>query len=90
MEPLLRAACVMCQLLPPSRKEALPLVTWARREWFTNEAAWDPEYPGLSSLADDLKARNFILLDYNKNVIGLEPMTGFLQRFKPPWAQDQN
>ena len=70
--------------------EALPLVTWARREWFTNEAAWDPEYPGLSSLAEDLKARNFILLDYNKNVIGLEPMNGFLQRFKPPWAQDQN
>jgi len=68
--------------------EALPLVNWARREWFTNEAAWDPEYAGLSSLPEDLRTRNFILLDFNKNVIGLEPMNGFLSRFKPPWAQE--
>jgi hypothetical protein len=67
--------------------EALPLVNWARREWFTNEPAWDPEYPGLSSLSDELKAKNFILLDYNKNVIGLEPMRALLSRYKPPWAQ---
>jgi hypothetical protein len=69
--------------------EALPLVNWARREWFTNEPAWDPEYAGLSSLPDELKAKNFILLDYNKNVIGLEPMNSFLSRFKPPWAWEQ-
>jgi len=68
--------------------EALPLVNWARREWFTNEPAWDPEYAGLSSLPEDLRARNFILLDFNKNVIGLEPMNSFLSRFKPPWAQE--
>jgi len=68
--------------------EALPLVNWARREWFTNEPAWDPEYAGLSSLPEDLRARDFILLDFNKNVIGLEPMNGFLSRFKPPWAQE--
>jgi hypothetical protein len=34
-----------------------------------------------------LKAKNFILLDYNKNVIGLEPMRALLSRYKPPWAQ---
>ena len=68
--------------------EALPLVNWARREWFTNEPAWDPEYAGLSSLPEELKAKNFILLDFSKNVIGLEPMNGLLSRFKPPWAQE--
>jgi len=68
--------------------EALPLVNWARREWFTNEPAWDPEYAGLSSLPEELRARDFILLDFNKKVIGLEPMNGFLSRFKPPWAQE--
>jgi hypothetical protein len=67
--------------------EALPLVNWARREWYTNEPSWDQEYAGLSSLPEDLKARNFILLDYNKNVIGLEPMNSFLSRYKPPWAE---
>ena len=68
--------------------EALPLVNWARREWFTNEPAWDPEYAGLSSLPEDLRAKDFILLDFNKDVIGLEPMNGLLERFKPPWAQE--
>jgi len=68
--------------------EALPLVLWARREWFTNEPAWDPEYAGLSSLPEELRQKDFILLDFNKQVIGLEPMNGLLDRFKPPWAQE--
>ena len=70
--------------------EALPLVNWARREWFTNEPAWDPEYAGLISLPEDLRQKNFILLDFNKQVIGLEPMNGLLDRFKPPWAYENN
>lgn len=70
--------------------EALPLVNWARREWFTNEPAWDPEYVGLISLPEDLRQQNFILLDFNKQVIGLEPMNGLLGRFKPPWAHENN
>jgi hypothetical protein len=68
--------------------EALPLVNWARREWFTNEPAWDPEYAGLISLPEELRSQDFILLDFNKQVIGLEPMNGLLSRFKPPWAQE--
>lgn len=69
--------------------EALPIVNWLRREWFTNEPAWDPEYPGLSSVPEEFRRKNFILLDGGKQVIGLEPMQGFLDRFKPPWAQNQ-
>lgn len=68
--------------------EALPLVNWARREWFTNEPAWDPEYPNLLTVPDDLRSRDFILLDFNKQVIGLEKMTTLMDRFKPPWAYE--
>lgn len=64
-----------------------PLVSWQKREWFTNMPAWDEEYPGLIEMPDELRLKDFILLDFNKQVIGLESVQNFLDKFRPPWAQ---
>jgi hypothetical protein len=67
---------------------ALPLVNWLRREWFTNTAAWDQEYPGLLTIPEDIRQRKLILMNELKNVVGLETVQYFMDRQKPAWAQD--
>ena len=67
---------------------ALPLVNWLRREWFTNTAAWDQEYPGLLTIPEDIRQRKLILMNEIKNVVGLETVQYFMDRQKPAWAQD--
>jgi hypothetical protein len=67
---------------------ALPLVNWLRREWFTNTAAWDQEYPGLLTIPDDIRQRKLILMNELKDVVGLETVQYFMDRQKPAWAQN--
>ena len=67
---------------------ALPLVNWLRREWFTNTAAWDQEYPGLITIPEDIRQRKLILMNEIRDVVGLETVQYFMDRQKPAWAQD--
>lgn len=67
--------------------EALPLVNWSAREWFSNESGWEGEFENLSNMPEWVRQKDFILLDFNKNVIGLESVQSFLNRYKPSWAE---
>lgn len=64
------------------------IVDWLRREWLTNTPAWDNEYPAFLELPQELRDKNLILLDEIDRVIGLDSMQYFMDRYKPPWAQE--
>ncbi|HAN70212.1 MAG TPA: hypothetical protein DCQ36_01295 [Actinobacteria bacterium] len=66
-----------------------PLVDWQRREWFTNTPAWDDEYPRLITLPESLRQKDFILMDELDEVVGLDSVQSFMDRYKPEWAQEQ-
>ena len=61
--------------------EALPVVEWLRREWFTNTPAWSDVYDGLAALPDQVLDRPVILLDDGSNVKGVETLRSLLSRF---------
>ena len=60
---------------------AQPMVDWLRREWLTNQRAWENVYGYLSDMPDSVLDRPVILLDDGSNVIGLESMRSLLNRF---------
>ena len=60
---------------------AQPLVDWLRREWLTNQRAWEGVYGYLAGMPDDVLDRPVILLDDGSNVSGLESMRSLLARF---------
>jgi hypothetical protein len=64
------------------------LVDWQRREWLTNTPAWDNEYQAFLDLPENIRAKNFILMDEIDRVIGLDSVQYFMDRYKPPWAQE--
>jgi hypothetical protein len=64
-----------------------PLSDWLLREWLTNQGAWLEEYPGLSTMPQDIRNKKFILFDVVDKVTGLEPIQTFLDREKPDWAK---
>jgi hypothetical protein len=66
-----------------------PVINWLKREWFTNTGAWLEEYPALQTLSPEVRVRNLILMDYFKNVVGLESIATFMERSKPDWAIEQ-
>lgn len=61
--------------------EAQPIVDWLRREWLTNERAWEGNYGYLRDMPDAVLDKPVILLDDGSNVIGLETMRSLLGRF---------
>jgi hypothetical protein len=67
-----------------------PLVDWQRREWLTNTAAWDNEYPGLITLPESLRQKDFILMNEINEVVGLDSVQSFMDRYKPEWARNSN
>lgn len=60
---------------------AQPMVDWLRREWLTNQRAWEGVYGYLAEMPDDVLDRPVILLDDGSNVSGLESMRSLLARF---------
>jgi len=60
---------------------AQPMVDWLRREWLTNQRAWEGVYGYLASMPDSVLDRPVILLDDGSNVTGLESMRSLLGRF---------
>ena len=66
-----------------------PLVDWQRREWLTNTPAWDNEYPGLITLPESLRRKDFILMNEINEVVGLDSVQSFMDRYMPEWAREQ-
>lgn len=67
---------------------AQPLVDWLRREWLTNQRAWEGVYGYLAGMPDEVLDRPIIILDDGSNVSGLESMRSLLARFPgDAWAQ---
>ncbi|HEY7821451.1 MAG TPA: hypothetical protein VIG24_01385, partial [Acidimicrobiia bacterium] len=67
---------------------AQPMVDWLRREWLTNERAWEGVYGYLADMPDSVLDRPVILLDDGSNVTGLESMRSLLNRFPAnAWSQ---
>lgn len=66
-----------------------PLVDWQRREWLTNTPAWDNEYPGLITLPEPLRQKDFILMNEINEVVGLDSVQSFMNRYMPEWAREQ-
>lgn len=60
---------------------AQPMVDWLRREWLTNERAWEGVYGYLAGMPDSTLDKDIILLDDGSNVVGLESMRSLLNRF---------
>lgn len=60
---------------------AQPMVDWLRREWLTNQRAWEGVYGYLAGMPDSVLDRPVILLDDGSNVTGLETMRSLLGRF---------
>jgi hypothetical protein len=66
-----------------------PLVDWQRREWLTNTPAWDNEYPGLITLPESVRQKDFILMNEIQEVVGLDSVQSFMDRYMPAWAREQ-
>ena len=60
---------------------AQPMVDWLRREWFSNQRAWENVHGYLSGMPDSVLDRPVILLDDGSNVTGLETMRSLLNRY---------
>ena len=65
------------------------LVDWQRREWLTNTPAWDNEYQAFLDLPESIRSKNFILMDELDQVVGLDSVQYFMDRYKPPWAKEE-
>jgi len=68
---------------------AQPIIEWLKREWFTNTPAWLETYPQFAELPPEVTSRQLILLDELNNVVGLETVGFFMDRYKPDWAKAQ-
>lgn len=60
---------------------AQPVVDWLRREWLSNQRAWENVHGYLSDMPDAVLDKPVILLDDGSNVIGLETMRSLLNRY---------
>ena len=60
---------------------AQPIVDWLRREWLTNDRAWENVHGYLAGMPGAVLDKPVILLDDGSNVIGLESMRSLLNRY---------
>jgi hypothetical protein len=65
---------------------AQPLVDWLRRDWLTNQKSWTDVWPSLRDMPADTLAKNVILLNESNQVVGLQPVSALLDRYRPAWA----
>lgn len=61
------------------------MVDWQRREWGTNQHAWEQEWTNLAAMAPEVLDKPVILLDAGMNITGMESMRSLLDRF-PQYA----
>jgi hypothetical protein len=68
--------------------ESQAWVDWQRREWTGGTSAWNDVYGYLNDMPDAVKKRSVIVIDYSKNVRGIETIDDLLRRFPPVAATD--
>jgi len=62
---------------------AAPIVKWELDEWLQNRSMWSEVHPQFSALSPEIQGRSLILLDGNRQVMGLESLGVLLNRFPP-------
>jgi hypothetical protein len=62
---------------------AAPIVKWELDEWLQNRSIWSEVHQYFSILSPEIQARDLILLDSDRQVVGLESLNGLLGRFPP-------
>jgi hypothetical protein len=62
---------------------AAPIVKWELDEWLQNRSLWSEVHPRFSGLSPEIQRRALILLDDDRQVVGLESLEGLLNRFPP-------
>jgi hypothetical protein len=61
--------------------QAQPVVDWLRREWLSNQGAWEGVRGYLEAMPDEVKDKQMILLDDGSNVIGLSSIRYLLEKY---------
>ena len=62
---------------------AAPIVKWELDEWLQNRSMWGEVYPQFTALSPEIQGRALILLDEDRQVIGLESLGILLNRYPP-------
>ncbi len=62
---------------------AAPIVKWELDEWLQNRSMWSEVHPQFSALSPEIQKRTLILLDNDRQVVGLESVGVLLNRFPP-------
>ena len=62
---------------------AAVLTDWQLTEWLQDRSLWDSYHGYLSMLPPDVQARTVILMDEEKNVVGIDTIAYLLQRYPP-------
>jgi hypothetical protein len=62
---------------------AAPIVKWELDEWLQNRTMWSEVHPQFSALTPEIQKRALILLDGDRQVVGLESLGVLLNRFPP-------
>ena len=66
---------------------AAPIVKWQLDEWLQNRSMWSEMHPYFSGMNPEILGRNLILLDQDRQVVGLETLGGLLRRYQPVESQ---
>ncbi len=62
---------------------AAPIVKWELDEWLQNRSMWNEVHGPFSALSPEIQGRALILLDADRQVVGLDSLGGLLSRFPP-------
>jgi hypothetical protein len=62
---------------------AAPIVKWELDEWLQNRSMWSEVHPAFSALSPEIQKRALILLDGDRQVVGLESLGVLLNRYPP-------
>lgn len=62
---------------------AAPIVKWELDEWLQNRSMWNEVYGPFTALSPEIQSRSLILLDDDRQVIGLESLRVLLNRYPP-------
>lgn len=63
--------------------DAAVLTDWQLTEWLQDRSLWDSYHGYISILQPDVKDRSVILMDEDKNVVGIDSVTYLLDRYPP-------
>ena len=63
--------------------EAAVVTEWLLTEWLQDRSLWDSYHGYISIIPEDVKARKVVLLDGDKDVVGIESISYLLDRYPP-------